>query len=104
MRIIDHIMCYIDSFKEDLIDKIWNNTPHKVECCICGGILRSKYCRYSPENCGWRQIKFKYCPMWICHQCLDHRDFTPFVEQADKNERIKWEMENEIMKWEIENR
>lgn len=89
---IDKLSCYIDNKKEELSRIRWLMGKHKeVECRICGDILDSYKDIWSPEQCGWHRVG-KYS--WICHRCMDHRNFRPFikmVDEADKRhlERIK---------------
>lgn len=66
----------------------WNLKPYHVECCICGRVLRSDECDYSPEEGGWRKAD-KWT--WICHKCLCHRDYKPYVKQVDEDEEAAWE-------------
>ena len=43
---------------------------------------------YSPMQCGWAKLdKYTY----ICHSCLCHRNFRPYIEQIDEDERKFWE-------------
>ena len=67
----------------------WNRKPHHVTCNICYKTLRSDECEYSPEECGWKCSKDGW--VWVCHQCLYHRDFRPYIEQVDEDERKIWE-------------
>jgi len=55
--------------------------------------MRSNIDKYSPEECGWEMTKHSH--FWICHRCLCHRDYTPYVKQADEEEYKKWEIANE---------
>lgn len=86
---IDKLSCYLHNKKEDLSRVHWlMGKRKKVECRICGDILDSWHDVYSPMQCGWRRIG-KY--VWICHSCLDHRNFKPFIDMIDEEERKRWE-------------
>lgn len=86
---IDKLSCWIHNKKEKLSQVKWNMGEHKeVECRICGNKLNSYTDMYSPMQCGWHKVN-KYS--WICHRCFDHRDFRPYIEQIDEDERKLWE-------------
>lgn len=89
---IDKLGCYLHNKKEDLSRVVWLMGKHKkIECRICGKVLDSWHDVYSPMQCGWVRItKYK----WICHSCLDHRDFRPYIKQIDEDERVRWEKTN----------
>lgn len=82
------------SIKGWIYGKRWRHKPHVVECVICGKLLQSKKDYYSPEECGWMKIvdsawgTRKY--WWMCHKCFYHRDFKPFVKEADRREEEKY--------------
>lgn len=83
-KLKDRFICFIYNKYEDYTKYIWNRKRYIVKCRICGDILDSKYDKYSPEQCGWKKLKNdKYQP-WICHQCLSHRNFKPFIHLIDK--------------------
>ena len=86
---IDKLICKIHNTREDLSRVKWlMGKRKKVECHICGKVLDSWKDMYSPEQCGWFRIN-KY--MWICHSCIGHRNFRPFIEMIDEAERKAWE-------------
>jgi len=86
---IDKLSCYLDNKKEELSRVHWLMGKHKkVECTICGDILDSYRDIWSPMQCGWYKIG-EY--RWICHRCLDHRDFRKYIPQIDEDERKLWE-------------
>lgn len=87
MNPIDYLFMTISNLKERLTRIQWRFRPHHVVCRICGEVLRSDQDKYSPEECGWGKID-KWT--WICHSCLCHRDFKPYIPQIDEDERKKW--------------
>ena len=87
MNLKDYIEMTIDNYKEKISHVQWNLKPHHVECRICGATLRTDKCSYSPEECGWGRVD-KW--VWVCHRCLCHRDFKPYIPQIDEDERKKW--------------
>lgn len=85
---IDKLSCWIYNKKEELSQVKWIMGEHKeCECRICGGKLDNWKDMYSPMQCGWRKVD-KYT--WICHSCLCHRNYRPYVEQVDEDERKLW--------------
>lgn len=89
---IDKLSCWIYNKKEELSQVKWITGKQKeVECRICGDKLNNRRDMYSPMQCGWRRIG-KYT--WICHSCLDHRNFRPYIEQIDEENRLYWEEHN----------
>ena len=90
---IDHLSCCFHNKIEELSRVQWLMGKHKkVECRICRDTMDSWKDIYSPIQCGWKQIN-KYT--WICHRCLYHRDFTPYIEQIDEAERKAFEKSNQ---------
>lgn len=86
---IDKLGCWIANKKEELSRVNWLMGKHKkIECRICGDILDSRKDIWSPEQCGWHKVN-KYT--WICHRCMDHRNFRPFIEMIDEADRKHWE-------------
>ena len=86
---IDKLSCWMHNKREKLSQVKWIIGKHKeVECRICGDKLNNYIDMYSPMQCGWKRIG-KY--IWICHSCLDHRNFKPYIEQIDEDERKLWE-------------
>lgn len=86
---IDKLSCWFYNTKEKLSQVQWIMGKHKqVECRICGDKLDNYRDMYSPMQCGWHQIG-KYT--WICHSCLEHRNFRKYIEQIDEDERKAWE-------------
>ena len=82
---IDRLGCWIENKKEELSRVKWRMGKHKkIECRICGDILDSRKDIWSPEQCGWHKVN-KYT--WICHRCMDHRNFRPFIEMIDEADR-----------------
>ena len=82
---ISRLECFLYNKMEDLSRVHWlMGKTKKVECRICGDKLDSRKDIYSPKQCGWKKIdKFTY----VCHRCLDHRDFRPYIKQIDEEER-----------------
>ena len=92
-----------DEFKMTLRDKIsvafdnwweekftpwyWNRKPHHVRCVICDETMNSRDQKWSPEMAGWKQTKDGW---WICHSCLFHRNFVPFMRAVDYAEDDAW--------------
>jgi hypothetical protein len=50
--------------------------------------MRSCINKYSPEECGWRNIKGG--SSWICHSCDAHRNYTMYSDLVDLDEDIVW--------------
>ena len=88
MDIIDRIICSAINKYEEFTHWYWNKKPHRVTCKICGDTMHSSVDRYSPEECGWRNIKGG--SSWICHSCDAHRDFKPYTKLVDLDEEIRW--------------
>ena len=81
---IDKLRCVIYNKTEEISEFFWHNGKHKqIECHICGDKLDSYKDLYSPIQCGWEKIN-KY--RWICHKCLGHRNFKPYIEMIDADE------------------
>ena len=90
---LDKLDCYLYNKKEELSRVIWLlGKRKKIECKICGKTMDSWHDNYSPMQCGWRKIS-KY--RWICHRCLEHRDFRKYIPQIDEDERKLWEKNND---------
>ena len=87
---IDKIWFYKERLKENLSDRIWKMGRDSINCIICGQELNPKQ-DPSPYCCGWKMID-RYS--WICHQCLDHYDYTPYVNLAEIDESILWSRSN----------
>jgi hypothetical protein len=86
---IDEIKTLAHNTTEGLSRLFWLiGKKKKVQCTICGDVLDSRKDMYSPMQCGWGRIDHY---TWICHRCLQHRDFTPYIEQIDEDERRLWE-------------
>ena len=86
---IDKLSCTIHNKIEELSRVHWLMGKHKkIECRICGATLDSYRDTFSPMQCGWGKID-KY--RWVCHRCLDHRDFRKYISQIDEDERKLWE-------------
>ena len=87
---IDRIKIFIENKWLEYTDKVWNKEPHKITCHICGDFLKSQEpYSHSPEQCGWRRIDGER--WYICHRCLCHRNYRPYVGQVDEDERKAWE-------------
>ena len=86
---ISRLDCFLHNKMEDLSRVHWLMGKRKeVECRICGDKLNNLKDMYSPKQCGWKKIgKYTY----VCHRCLDHRNFIPFIEMIDEAERKEWE-------------
>ena len=92
----DKLDCWLHNKREDLSGIIWSKGKQKtVECRICGDVLDSKKDLYSPTQRGWHKVD-KYSN-WICHNCFDHRNFVPFIEMIDEENRKEWEEHNKIL-------
>lgn len=86
---ISKLSCYIHNKFEDVSRVCWLIGKHKkIKCHICGNVLDSWHDIYSPIQCGWQRIS-KY--RWICHKCMEHRDFKKYISQIDEDERKMWE-------------
>lgn len=82
---LDKLSCWIYNKTEELSQVRWIMGKHKeCECRICGNKLDNRRDMYSPMQCGWMRVgKYRY----ICHRCLEHRNFKPYIEQIDEDER-----------------
>ena len=80
--------CWLANKRLEHADKIWNSGLHNVRCRICNATMSSDECDFSPQNAGWGKIENRR--IWICHRCLDHRDFTPYIKQVDQDEEEVW--------------
>jgi len=88
--LIDRILIDLENKWLDYTDKVWNAKPHRIVCQICGDTLVSQGSySHSPEQCGWERIKGK--KMYICHRCLCHRNFKPYIKKIDGEDQIKTE-------------
>ena len=88
MELLDNLYCHAINKYEDFTHWYWNKSPHRVRCIICGDTMRSADNKYSPEECGWRSIKFGNT--WVCHKCDAHRNLKPYIKLADIDEEIGW--------------
>ena len=73
--------------------RIWWNRKRtsRIECCICGDVLTSEEENSpSPDECGWMMANLHGYKKWFCHRCVDHRDFSPYIELTDLDESIIW--------------
>lgn len=85
---IDKLSCWIHNKKEELSQVKWIMGHHKeCECRICGDKLNNRRDMYSPMQCGWERVGHTY----ICHSCLSHRNFKPFIEMIDEADRKFYE-------------
>lgn len=85
---INKLSCLVHNKKEELSQIKWIMGKHKeCECRICGDKLNNRRDMYSPMQCGWERVGHT----WICHSCLCHRNFKPYIEQIDEDERKLWE-------------
>lgn len=86
---IDKLECFLHNKKEELSRVFWLMGKHKkVKCKICGDVLDSYGDVWSPMQCGWQHIG-RYT--WICHRCLEHRNFKKYIPMIDEDERKLWE-------------
>ncbi len=89
-NLLNRFKCFIYNKKEDYSYVVWNRKPNKATCFICGDTLKSQSkMSYSPLQCGW--IKIPYRHFYICHRCLEHRNFKPYIKQIDKDEDKLWQ-------------
>lgn len=91
---IINIKCWLGNEYEKLTQIRWKREHHRVVCRICGDVLDSTKDPYSPEECGWYRLKGRIFRPWICHKCLCHRNFQPFIKDIDKCEEDFWKMNN----------
>lgn len=87
-NLIDRIFCWICNKYEEFTHWYWHKSPHHVTCEICGETMHSNVDKYSPEECGWRNIKGG--SSWICHRCDAHRNYTMYSDLVDLDEEIVW--------------
>lgn len=90
MKISDWILTYISNINLRVCDYKWNFAPHKARCVICGKVIKSMDLDYSPKSCGWCRIRSYYGKHFICHKCLAHRNYKPYVKQVDEDEENLW--------------
>lgn len=91
MRLWECIDISLANAYENFTYWYWNKKPHHVRCRICGKVKSSIPQineTFSPEQCGWEQTKDGQ--FWICHDCLCHRDFKPYIKQVDIDEIERW--------------
>ena len=87
---INRIKIWFWNKLEEYFRKVWQkNTRYYVQCRICGEILRSANTDYSPIEAGWDRMKNH--SIWICHRCMSHRNFKPYIDKIDEDERRVWE-------------
>ena len=83
---IDRFRCWLSNKYEDLTQFRWQLKHHRIECHICGEVLDSTETKFSPEQCGWKRIRKQWYKPWICHNCLEHRNFKPYIKKIDEKE------------------
>ena len=89
---LDKLDCFLHNKTEELSRVIWlMGEQKKAECRICGDVMDSYKDVFSPTQAGWRRIG-KYT--WVCHNCLEHRNFRPFIKIVDEADRKYWEEHN----------
>ena len=71
-ELLDDFKCSFRNFIEEVKNRRWQRGRHRCVCHVCGDVLDSKECRYSPEACGWMRLKKNIYHPWICHSCLEH--------------------------------
>lgn len=81
---IDRLCCWIANKREGWCHFLWNRKHHRIQCRICGEYLDSAETMYSPEEYGWMTLKGTKNKMWVCHECLFHRNFKKFMDIIDK--------------------
>ena len=92
---IDKLDCFLHNKIEELSRVMWlMGKRKKVKCRICGDVLDSYKDMYSPMQAGWKRVG-KYT--WVCHNCLEHRNFRPFIEAIDEADRKRHEEHDRIM-------
>lgn len=87
---IINIKCWLSNEYEKLTQIRWIMKHHRVICHICGDVLDSAETPYSPEQCGWKRLNSEWHKPWVCHTCLEHRNFKPFIKEIDKREEDLW--------------
>lgn len=85
---ISKMQCWLNNTYEKLTQIRWKCKHHYIQCHICGEILDSREVSYSPEQCGWKRLKDQWYKPWICHRCLEHRDFKPYINEIDQGGNI----------------
>lgn len=85
---IDQLVCKYYNWYEKYTHKVWNKKRHYTQCIICGDVMDSAKDKYSPEECGWEQIRGQQ--RWICHMCDSHRNFKPYIKLIDHEARIQY--------------
>lgn len=81
---INKFQCWLSNAYEKITQIRWNLKRHCIQCHICGEVLDSRVIPYSPEQCGWKRLKDQWYKPWICHSCLEHRDFKPYIKMVDE--------------------
>lgn len=90
---IDKLSCWASNKYEEITQLLWNHSHQKVTCIICGQVLDPKKDKYSPVQCGWHRLSRVNKSYQICHQCIWHRDFKPFIKEIDEREEALWNKE-----------
>ena len=90
MRLWECVYISLANAYENFTCWYWNKKPHHVRCRICGEVKKTDRYNdtFSPEQCGWKQTKDGH--VWICHDCLCHRNFKPYIKQVDIDEIERW--------------
>lgn len=85
-------LCWKSNTLEKCSHIKWNmKRTNRVECCICGDVLTSEEKNSpSPDECGWIMGNRHGFKRWFCHRCVEHRDFSPYIELVDIDESIMW--------------
>lgn len=85
-NIFERLLVVFDNWREQHATKIWTKGNYKAVCTICGEIMTSSNSNYSPEECGWDRLKTS--GRWICHSCLCHRNYKPYVNLVDDDKGV----------------
>lgn len=83
---IDKLSCWLNNKYEEFTQFRWQLKHHRVECRICGDVLDSNEIKFSPEQCGWKRLKDQLYKPWICHTCLEHINFKPYIRMIKEAE------------------
>lgn len=83
---INKLSCWLYNKYEEFTQFRWQLKHHRIECRICGDVLDSNDTKFSPEQCGWKRLKDQLYKPWICHKCLEHTNFKPYIKMIKEAE------------------
>ena len=85
-NVFARLLVAFDNWYEKYTTKVWVKGNYKATCAICGDTMTSSTSKYSPQECGWDQLKSS--GRWICHRCLCHRNYIPYINLVDDDKGV----------------